>query len=112
MSENDRLIRFARQVVQGVRSQLTQQLNIVEEAALNPMRTMIQAVTGGVWRGQGADAFVDEVASMMIPGVGVVGQHITMVQNNLQRATDIIDRADQQVTTMANSVGDLFEGIY
>lgn len=37
------LLRFARAVVQSVLSQLTQQLNIVQEAALAPMRAMVQA---------------------------------------------------------------------
>lgn len=63
----DKLLRFARQVVANVLSQLTQQLNIVQQQALQPMRTMIQQVTGGVWVGDGANAFVQEVSSLMIP---------------------------------------------
>lgn len=106
------LLRFARAVVQSVLSQLTQQLNIVQEAALAPMRAMVQAVTGGVWVGKGADAFVQEVSSMMIPGVGQVMQHIQGVQQNLQRATDIIDKADNDVNSMVNQVSDVFEGIF
>lgn len=106
------LLRFARQVVQNVLSQLNQQLNIVESAALSPMRTMVQQVSNGVWRGQGANAFVDEVSSLMIPGVGQVGQHITFVSTNLQRASDIIDQADAQVNSLVNQVDDLFGSVY
>jgi uncharacterized protein YukE len=106
------LLRFARAVVQSVLSQLTQQLNIVQEAALAPMRAMVQAVTGGVWIGKGADAFVQEVSSMMIPGVGQVMQHIQGVQQNLNRATEIIDKADNDVNSMVNQVSDVFEGIF
>lgn len=106
------LLRFARAVVQSVLSQLTQQLNIVQEAALAPMRAMVQAVTGGVWIGKGADAFVQEVSSLMIPGVGQVMQHIQGVQQNLNRATEIIDKADNDVNSMVNQVSDIFEGIF
>jgi uncharacterized protein YukE len=106
------LLRFARAVVQSVLSQLTQQLNIVQEAALAPMRAMVQAVTGGIWVGKGADAFVQEVSSLMIPGVGQVMQHIQGVQQNLQRASDIIDKADNDVNSMVNQVSDVFEGIF
>lgn len=106
------LLRFARQVVANVLSQLTQQLNIVQQQALAPMRMMIQQVTGGVWVGDGANAFVQEVSSLMIPGVGKVGENITTMQRNLNRAIEVMDRADQQVNNMVRGLGDVFNGIY
>ncbi len=106
------LIRFARRVVQGVMSQLMQQFNIVQEQALAPMRQMIQAVTGGIWIGDGANAFVEEVSSLMIPGVGKVGEHITTMHKNLQHACDVIDQADSSVNSKVNGLADVFGGIY
>ncbi len=106
------LLRFARQVVANVLSQLTQQLNIVQQQALAPMRQMIQQVTGGVWVGDGANAFVQEVSSLMIPGVGKVGENITTMQRNLNRAIEVMDRADQQVNNMVRGLADVFNGIY
>lgn len=107
-----RLIRLARAILNSVITQLNQQFDVVEDQALTPLRTMVQAVTGGIWKGKGADAFVDEVSSLMIPGVGVVGQNITTVNKNIQRAVDVMDRADSQVNTMVNSLGDIFGNIY
>lgn len=106
------LIRFARRVVQSVMSQLTQQLNIVEDQALNPLRAIVQQVVGGVWIGEGANAFVEELSSLMIPGVGRVMEDISTMNRNIQHACDVIDQADQQVTTMANGLGDIFSAIY
>ncbi len=106
------LLRFARQVVANVLSQLTQQFNIVQQQALAPMRQMIQQVTGGVWVGDGANAFVQEVASLMIPGVGKVGENITTMQRNLNHAIEVMDRADQQVNNMVRGLADVFNGIY
>ena len=112
MSTLGALIRFARQVDMSVVSQLTQQLNIVREQALAPLRSMVQAVVGGMWRGDGAVAFVDELSSLMIPGVGRVGDDIQLYNRNLQHAVEIIDNADRQVTSMANSLGDIFAAVY
>ena len=70
------LLRFARKVVEGIMSQLMQQFNVVQEQALAPMRLMVQQVMGGIWVGDGANAFVDEVSSLMIPGVGRVADNI------------------------------------
>ncbi len=109
MSVRSALIRLARAVVQSVLSQLMQQLNIVQEQGLQPMRMMIQAVTDGVWRGEGANAFVEEVSSLMIPGVGQVADDIQMVHNNLNNAVDVIDNADAQVNQLISSrLGDTF----
>lgn len=106
------LIRLARRVVEGVLSQLTSQLNIVQEMALAPMRAMVQAVVGGIWVGEGANAFVEEVSSLMIPGVGRVAEHIQIMQKNIQHAVDVIDRADEQVQAKINGLADLFGSIY
>jgi hypothetical protein len=106
------LIRFARKVVQGILSQLMQQFNIVQEQALSPMRSMIQQVMGGVWVGEGADAFVEEVSGLMIPGVGRVADNINIMHTNLQHACDVIDQADAVVQGKINGLADIFDAIY
>ena len=106
------LIRFARQVVQNVMSQLMQQFNVVQEQAFSPMQAMVQQVTDGVWIGKGADAFVEEVSSIMMPGVGKIGDGISVLSKNIQNAMDVMDQADEQVSGIVNSLGDLFGGIF
>jgi len=97
------LMRFARKVVEGVLSQLTQQLNVVQEMAMAPMRAMVQQVVGGVWRGEGANAFVQEVNNLMIPGVGRVAETITGLNANLRFAQSVMDRADEEVDKLVKS---------
>jgi uncharacterized protein YukE len=106
------LLRFARSVVQNVLGQLTQQFNIVQEQAFKPMQAMVQQVTDGVWVGKGADAFVEEVSSIMMPGVGKIGDGINVFSKNIQNAMDVMDRADEQVSGFVNSLGDIFGGIF
>jgi uncharacterized protein YukE len=107
-----KLLRFARQVVANVTSQLNQQFNVVEQAALAPLRAIVGQVTGGVWKGDGANKFVDEVSRMMIPGVGRVGTQIKTLNSNLQRAVAVMDQADAQVTSLAKGLGDVFGAIF
>ncbi len=56
------LLKLARQVVESVMGQLMQQFNVVQEQAMSPMKAMVDQVVGGVWVGDGADAFVEEVS--------------------------------------------------
>jgi len=97
------LLRIAKAVLQQVLQGLMQQFNVVQEQAMAPMRAMVQAVTGGVWIGQGADAFVEEVSSLMIPGVGKVGNNITKLRGDLEHARDVMDQADADVSRLVQS---------
>lgn len=102
------LIRFAQQVVQMVLQQFTQQLNVVTEQAFNPMQAAVQMVVGGSWRGVGADAFVEEVSSLHMPGVGLIGEQIQTFQGNLVRAGEIMTNVDQQSSQSVRSLDELF----
>lgn len=106
------MLRFARNVVQNVTSQLTQQQQMVEQMALAPVRAIMGQVTGGVWKGEGADKFVQELSTMMVPGIGRVGSQITNFNKNLQRAIQVMDQADQQVSSLAKGLADKFGGIF
>jgi uncharacterized protein YukE len=106
------LIRIARQVVQNVLSGLMKQLNVVQEQAHAPMQQMVQQVTGGIWVGKGADAFVEEVSSLMMPGVGRIGEGINTYSRNIQNAMDVMDQADNQVSGIARGIGDIFSAIF
>lgn len=103
MSVQSMLIRMARAVVQSVIAQMMKQFQVVEEQAFNPMRAMIEAVTSGIWRGEGANAFVEEISSLMIPGVGRVMEQISTTATNVRNAASIIDRADQEVQRLVGS---------
>lgn len=106
------LIRFAAQVVQSVQQSFTQQLNVVGEQVMNPLQGIIQTVTGGAWQGVGADAFVSEVSSLTIPGIGIVSDQIKTFQGNLQKASDIMIQADQQANSVVQNLGDVFDKIF
>lgn len=112
MSFKSMLIRFARKIVQNVLSQLMKNLNVVQEQAFSPMQAMVSTVMDGAWTGKGADAFVDEVSNLMMPGVGRIGEGITTYSSNIQNAIDVIDRADEQVNSFVNGLADIFGGIF
>lgn len=105
------LLRMARAAVQNALNGLNQQLNVVQQQAYRPMQMMVQQVVGGVWVGRGADAFVQEVSSIMMPNVNQIAEQIVRTQRNIQFAVDRIDQADQQVRTRAGALGDLFGNI-
>ena len=76
------------------------------------MRAAVQQVVSGVWVGHGADAFVEEVSNIMLPGVGKIGEQISLTQNNINHAIDTIDRADEEATNRVNGLADQYANIY
>jgi phage-related protein len=97
------LMRLARAVLQNILSQLAQQLNIVQEQAMNPVRQIIQSVTDGIWIGEGANAFVDELTSVLVPGIDRVSGRISTLSSNITRAQEVIDRADGEIDSLIKS---------
>jgi hypothetical protein len=100
------LMRLARAVLDQVLQGLSQQFNIVQEAAMAPIKAIIGEVVGGAWIGKGADAFVNELSSIAIPGVTRIGDAITAKIGNLGKARDIVDQADAQCRGIVNGLRD------
>ena len=104
-----KLMRLAKAMVRQVTSQMTQQVKVVQDAAIQPIRQVIAQVTGGVWRGRGADAFVAELSTLMVPGVGRVAQEITTVQQDVTKAYETMERADSQARSAVSSLRGCFK---
>jgi len=92
--------------------QILQQVNVVQEMAQKPMQMMAQQVVGGVWKGKGADAFVQEVQGLLMPNASKISDSMTIVHKNMTRAVDVMDRADAEVKTKCAALGDVFGAIY
>lgn len=105
------LLRVAKSLFQQCMQGLSQQINVVREAAAAPMQAAVAEVMNGVWRGVGADAFVEEVSNIEIPLVGAIGDEIETTQRNLQRAHDIMEEADQKANQAVRSIEETFRRI-
>lgn len=105
------LIRIARAVVQNVMSQVTQQVNIVENEVKATLRSYVQEVVGGVWTGKGADAFVATLQEEAVPMSDTLMDEITQINTNITTALDIMDQAEAAVQNMVNSLEDTFSAI-
>lgn len=84
-------------------SMITQQISVVQEAATAPVRTMVSQVVGGMWVGDGADAFVDELSSILIPGFESITASLTGHSTNLRSANEIMEQADDAVFSLVES---------
>ena len=105
------ILRIARSVVNSVMSIITSQVNLIQDAVTSPLRSMVQQVTGGIWKGDGAIRFVDEMNSEVIPQLVGIGSMNMGFGNAIKKALDFMDMADRQATSKANELVDIFSKI-
>jgi hypothetical protein len=76
---------------------------------------MIDQVTGGVWRGKGADAFVNEMSSVVVPEIGRLIASLVGgggFVSGINDAINIVNEVDDMVESIGNAIGDVFDGIF
>lgn len=106
------LLRIARSVVENVINTINNQIRMVQEAITAPLRAMVQQVLGGVWKGDGANRFVAEMTSEVLPMLVNITNVNMSFGGLIRRAMDILDRADRQATQQAQQLYDVFNGIF
>lgn len=108
---SDAALKFARGIVDGIAGQILQQTGIVEDLMGN-MRNMLQPVLNGAWTGNGADSFVEEVQSRLLPEIAALIASIGGFSINLNFATETIDQADDKAQSVVDGLGDIFDRIF
>ncbi|MBX0329899.1 hypothetical protein K2Z83_19730 [Oscillochloris sp. ZM17-4] len=96
----DVLISLAKAVLEKVLSQLNKVIADIAEQGLAPLQRLVQGEVEKVWRGKGAQAFIDELSSIFIPGVGRVSDNLTKLHGDIQSARDRIEQADREADQM------------
>lgn len=107
-----RIFKFARSIVSGIVNQIMQQVNIVQEMVTSPLRALVNQVVGGMWIGDGANRFVDEMMNSIIPAlVGIAGVN-TRYADAIKKAGERMDQAERTATGHAQQLFDVFGSIF
>ncbi len=106
------ILKLVYSAVNGVMGSIKKLLNQITQEITSPLRAIVQQVTGGVWKGDGAVRFVNEMNTMVIPALlSVVGIN-TSFMGALQKSMDTFRNADKMATSKANELVDIFGNIY
>jgi len=106
------IFKWVRNLVNNVISQVMQQVNIIQEAVTAPLRAMVNQVLAGIWKGNGAERFVSEMTSEVIPMlVNIMGIN-TSFANSIKRMQDRMEQAERQASSQAQTLFDVFGKIF
>jgi hypothetical protein len=82
--------------------------NMISDEVEKPVSNMIQQVTGGIWKGKGADAFVEYMQSKFLQSAGQLTGHTNNFQKIIGSASEVIKNADAKGSQVAGGLEDLF----
>ncbi len=103
------LFQFLRPQVGEVMSGINKQQSQVS-GLLSQINSVVPKVQSA-WVGGDADEFAADVGRKIVPAMMELIAAIGGVNLNLTKATDVVDKADAKVKSMANQLGDLFDKI-
>ena len=104
----DAVLSVVKEVLSTVTSMINSQVQAVLEQVTNPIKQMVQSVANGIWTGNGANAFVDEMQNLVIPNLDSLGGSIENIGQSINKALDIFDQADDAISGIINGIGDVF----
>jgi len=87
---------------------ITQQAQLGEQITSN-IRGAADPLLGGMWRGQGASAFGDELMTRFLPQLADLIAAIGGFSLNLNQATSMIEEADGAASGIVNGIVDAFD---
>jgi hypothetical protein len=96
----------------GAINQITKQSEILDSSVTAPLKGMVNEVTGGMWKGDGANKFVAEMTSDVLPMLARLFVMNSSFAAGFTKATSRMEQAFQQASTVANTLNDVFGSIF
>jgi len=98
--------------VAGALGMLTGAQNLFETAVIGVAKAVVGQVTGGIWKGNGANKFVEMVYTQFLTLATTGHMNTQGTSNNLNQAQQIVHDADNAANAIVNELENLFSSIF
>ncbi len=102
------IFNFSRIAAQMAQKVIDAQKIAIRQMVAIPVQVMVNAVTEGKWKGKGADAFKREMSEVVLKQLTNMGSSLDILGSNVKRAQAVMENCENQVTGMAQQLGNLF----
>jgi hypothetical protein len=103
---------FMSDAISGIVSSILQQFNFIQDLITAPLKQMISQVTGGIWKGEGANKFVDEMTNQVIPMLASILTGGQAFAGGIKKGMDHMNIGFNSANTMAQGLFDQFNNIF
>jgi hypothetical protein len=103
---------FLGDAIDGIISSIMSQFNFIQDLITSPLKALVQQVTAGMWKGNGANKFVSEMTDMVIPAIAGLLTGTQNYANAIKKSEEHMLQAFQQANSFAQSLFDGFNSIF
>ena len=98
--------------VATVISTINKQVTIVTSQVTNPVKNLVNQVAGGVWKGDGANRFVEEMTKLVVPQLTTMTNAIGNTGPQISKAMETMQNADKEAGKAVGNLMETFKAIY
>lgn len=96
----------------GSISQITKQADVITSSVTSPLKGLINGVSGGMWKGDGANRFVQEMTNDVLPMLAKIFIAHSSFASGLKKSHDRMQDAFKQSASIAHTLTDVFSSIF
>lgn len=103
------ILSFIRSQSDNLLNQATREITKLSDEVTGGIRNALNPLQGGMWTGQGANKFFEEMTSVVFPEIASIATGGFDFIGAFQNAANIIQQADEAISGLVNSVVDTFD---
>jgi len=103
---------WIKDAVDSIMNAIMQQVNVVQNIVTAPLKAIVNQVIGGIWKGDGATRFANEMTSMVIPSLTNITGSINGYNSAIKKAQEAMEQAVKSATSIASGLGEIFDSIF
>ena len=102
------LFKFVEELIENMINQILKQVNVIRDTVTSPLRGLVNEVMDGMWKGEGANRFVREMISDVIPMLENIMGFNTNYVNSIIKSQNRMNQAINRATSRAQGLFDVF----
>jgi hypothetical protein len=99
-------------LIQGAVSSITKQGDMIESAVSAPLKGLVNQVSGGMWKGDGANRFVEEMTNEVIPMLARIFLLNSNFATGINKSHARMLQCFTQTKSQAQTLHDVFTDIF
>ncbi len=103
------ILSFVKSQTQGLLGQATKEVDRLGDEVTGGLKNALNPLQGGMWTGQGANKFFEEMTSVVFPEIASIATGGIDFIGAFNGAANIIEQADEAISGIVNSVVDMFD---
>ena len=106
------LYQLIEELVNPIISSIMSRFNMIQDLITTPLKGLVNQVTQGMWKGNGANKFVAEMTDEVIPMLTNIMTGTQNYANSIKKSQEHMLQGFQQASSIANSLFDTFNSIF